>query len=348
MTDEKTDIARRKSDHIDIVLEQEVGFARLTTGFEAYRFVHCALPEISLEEVDLTASLFGRPLKAPFLISSMTGGPAHAETINAHLAEAAEELGLALAVGSQRIALEEQGSGGMTKELRKKAPSIALIGNLGAAQILGPEGLDRARRSIDMIEADGLFIHLNPLQEAIQPGGDRDWRGVLQAIATLCDEGLPIAVKEVGFGLSAQLVRQLMDVGVQTIDVAGAGGTNWARVEGHRGKAAYALAEAFTEWGIPTAKAVIEARAAAPGVRLIASGGIKGGIDAAKALRLGADIVGQAAATLGPAIDGPEAVIHHFRELTEVLSIACFVTGSVNIDALKKAPMEGLSDLNRP
>ena len=340
MSEKSPDIAQRKSDHIDIVLGQDVGFAKLTTEFERIRFIHNALPELSLDEIDLSAKLFGRAMKAPVLISSMTGGPHHAEGINRHLAEAAEELGLAFAIGSQRIALEEQGSAGMTRALRKLAPSVPLIGNLGAAQIRSEEGVELARRAIDMIEADGLFIHLNPLQEAIQPGGDRDWRGVLKGIERLCRAGLPIAVKEVGFGLSAQVVNRLVGAGVCTIDVAGAGGTNWARVEGYRGKADQALATAFTEWGIPTAKAIHDARLMAPKATLIASGGIRDGVEAAKAIRLGADIVGQAAATLGAAVNSTDEVIGHFTRLIETLKVTCFVTGSSGLAALKKAKLE--------
>ena len=337
---DKSDIARRKADHIDVVLQKDVGFARLTAGFDHIRFTHCALPELSLDEIDLGARLFGKKLKAPFLISSMTGGPEHAGRINAHLAECAQELGIAMAVGSQRIALEDQGSGGMTKELRRQAPDVPLIGNLGAAQIRGPEGTDRARRALDMIEADGLFIHLNPLQEAVQRGGDTDWTGVLGAIEALVRDGLPVAVKEVGFGLSGDVVRQLTSAGVKVVDVAGAGGTNWARVEGYRDEAANEVATSFTEWGIPTANAIADARAIAPDVTLIGSGGVRSGVDAAKAIRLGADIIGQAAPTLGKAIEGPEPLIDHFKNLMDVLRITCFVTGSRDIAALKKVPLQ--------
>ena len=337
---DKSDIIRRKADHIDVVLGKDVGFARLSAGFDEIRFTHAALPELSLAQIDLRARLFGRELRAPFLISSMTGGPAHAERINAHLAECAQGLGIAMAVGSQRIALEDQGSGGMTRELRRRAPDVPLIGNLGAAQIRGAKGIEAARRAVEMIEADGLFIHLNPLQEAVQRGGDTDWTLVLAAIEALARAGLPIAVKEVGFGLSADTVRQLTDAGVGVIDVAGAGGTNWARVEGYRDAAANEVAAAFTEWGIPTARAIADARATAPDITLIGSGGVRSGVDAAKAIRLGADIVGQAAPTLSKAIEGPEPLIDHFTNMMEVLRITCFVTGSRDIAALKKAPLE--------
>ncbi|WOI54765.1 type 2 isopentenyl-diphosphate Delta-isomerase [Parvularcula sp. LCG005] len=340
---EKTssDIARRKADHIDIVLNGDVGFGRLSTGFERVQLAHNALPELDLSAVDLSARLFGRQLRAPFLISSMTGGVDRAEAINRHLAEAANALGIALAIGSQRIALEQQGAGGLSGELRRMAPDVPLIGNIGAAQLLDRDGVDRARAAIDMIDADGLFVHLNPLQEAVQKGGDTAWRGVLEGIARLVASDVPVAVKEVGFGLSAPVVRELTDIGVVVIDVAGAGGTNWARVEGarHPDERMRKIASAFTEWGVPTAIAVQAARKAASHATIIASGGIRNGVDAAKAIRLGADIVGQAAGTLEAAITSTEAVIEHFETVIETLKIACFCTGSANLAALRSAEL---------
>ncbi|MEM9422156.1 MAG: type 2 isopentenyl-diphosphate Delta-isomerase [Pseudomonadota bacterium] len=335
------DISQRKSDHINVVLEGDVGFGRVTSGFETVQFIHNALPELSLVDIDIGTQFLGRRLNAPFLISSMTGGPGRAGAINAHLCEAAEALGIALGVGSQRIALEEQGASGLTTDLRRRAPSIPLIGNLGGAQILGDAGVSRARRAFEMIEADALFIHLNPLQEAVQAGGDVDWRGVLSAIGKLVDSGLPIIVKEVGFGLSADVVRRLSDVGVTMIDVAGAGGTNWARVEGAREAhgSARRLAGAFTEWGIPTALAVRQARDIAPNSTIIASGGVVDGVAAAKAVRLGADLVGQAAGTLVAATQSAEAVVDHFQTMIEMLKITCFCTGSATLKALRNAPL---------
>ncbi|WP_031553291.1 type 2 isopentenyl-diphosphate Delta-isomerase [Parvularcula oceani] len=335
-----SEIARRKADHIDVVLSGDVGFDTLTTGFERIRFVHDALPELSLDEVDLSSSLFGRPLRLPFLISSMTGGPVRAAAINDNLARAAEHLGVALAVGSQRIALEDRGGSGLGTSLRALCPSVPLIGNIGAAQLRGGQAAEAARRAVGMIEADGLFVHLNPLQEAVQSGGDTDWRGVLSAIETVAKAGLPVAVKEVGFGLSADVVRRLTDAGVGVIDVAGAGGTNWARVEGARAEGAAALARAFTDWGVPTAQAVAAARRMAPDAVVIASGGIRDGVEAAKAIRLGADIAGFAGAILRAAIDGPDAVIAHFETVAAQLRAACFCTGSRDLAGLRRAPLQ--------
>ena len=332
---------RRKEDHIDIVLEGGRVASRLDAGFDRVRFVHCALPELDLDAIDLSTRFLGRPLKAPFLISAMTGGPARAESINAHLAEAAQALGIALGVGSQRIAIEDGSAGGLGADLRRRAPDIALFANLGAAQLLAAGGLDAARRAVEMIGADALVIHLNPLQEAIQQGGDRDWRGVLDRIGSLC-AGLsaPVVVKEVGFGLSGAVARRLADCGVAALDVAGAGGTNWALVEGERGTGrSRAVATAFADWGIPTAQAVVEVRAACPDLPLIASGGVRHGVDAAKAIRLGADLVGQAAGTLKAAITSTEAVVEHFSQMTDQLRIACFATGAADLDALRRAPL---------
>lgn len=336
----KDRFAERKNEHLDIVLDQRRACSTLDTGFAALRFEHCALPELHLDDIDIRSSLCGRPLAAPLLISSMTGGAARATQINRNLAEAAEALGIALAVGSQRIALETGADEGLTRQLRQLAPSIPLLANFGAAQLVAGYGLDEARRAVDMIEADALIIHLNPLQEAVQTGGDRDWRGVLRAIETLASRlPVPLVAKEVGAGLSASIARRLLDAGVSVIDVAGAGGTSWAAVEAERAADSHqrAVAQAFAGWGIPTAQAIAEVRRACPGAQLIASGGIRDGIDAAKAIRLGADLVGQAAGVLDAALIGPQSVIEHFQVLIQQLRIACFCTGSADLAALSRA-----------
>lgn len=335
-----TDLTKRKNDHLDIVLRNT---APAPGGFARWQFTHCALPELHLDDIDLRTRLFNRTMQAPFLISSMTGGAARALTINHHLAEAAQTLGLALGVGSQRVALESDNNFGLTRELRRIAPDIPLLANLGAAQILGESGRKLALSAVNMIEADALIVHLNPLQEALQHGGDRDWRGVLQAIAQLVEQlDVPVVIKEVGAGISAPVAQRLAEVGVSMIDVAGAGGTSWAAVEGERASTAQqrAVAMAFASWGIPTDEALRAVRAALPGMPLIASGGIRDGIDAAKALRLGADIVGQAAAVLSSALHSAEAVTIHFQTLIEQLRVACFCTGSANLRQLRLAPLQ--------
>lgn len=337
-----TDLTQRKNDHLDIVLNAARGVKKQATGFEQWHFEHCAMPELNLDEIDLSSALFGKKLHAPLLISSMTGGASRAKTINLHLAQAAQVMGLAMGVGSQRVALESPDNWGLTRELRQVAPDIALLANLGAAQIASRDGLDYARRAVDMIDADALIIHLNPLQEALQSGGDRDWRGVLAAIEqTVKALPVPVVVKEVGAGISVTVARQLAEAGVTMLDVAGAGGTSWAAVEGERADTphARAVAMAFADWGIPTAQALSDLHQALPQMPLIASGGIRDGIDAAKALRLGAMLVGQAAGVLGSATVSSAAVAEHFQVVIDQLRVACFCTGSANLNALRQATL---------
>ncbi|WP_110669149.1 type 2 isopentenyl-diphosphate Delta-isomerase [Salinicola halophilus] len=336
------DLLQRKNDHLDIVLDPRRAVSAVSSGFERFRFAHCALPELDLDTIDLSTTLFGRELAAPLLISSMTGGAERALTINRHLAEAAQRLGLAMGVGSQRIALESAANVGLDRTLREIAPDVPLLANLGAAQIHGERGLDYARRAVAMIDADALIVHLNPLQEALQHGGDRDWRGTLEAIAAVVVAlPVPVVIKEVGAGLSVDVARRLADVGVGMLDVAGAGGTSWAAVEGERSPDPHrrAVAMAFADWGIPTAAAVRDVREALPEMPLIASGGIKDGIDVAKALALGADLVGQAAATLTGATTSSDAVVEHFQVVIDQLRVACFCTGSADLAALRHAPL---------
>ena len=336
----ESDLSRRKDDHLDIVLDPARAGTRVASGFADLRFEHCALPELRLDDIDLRSSLLGIDLRAPFLISSMTGGAKRATAINRHLAEAAQVLGIAMGVGSQRVSLESDSHHGLTLELRRIAPDIPLLSNIGAAQLLGHGGIDLARRAVDSLEADALIVHINPLQEAVQPEGDRDWRGITQAIRRVV-EGLnvPVIAKEVGAGLSASVAKALVEAGVQVIDVAGAGGTSWAAVEGERARhpADRAVAMAFADWGIPTASSLVQVRHALPDVTLIASGGIRDGVDAAKAIRLGADLVGQAAGVLRGATLSTEAVIEHFEIMIRQLRIACFCTGSADLAALRTA-----------
>lgn len=296
-----------------------------------------------MDEIDLTTCFLGRRISAPLLVSSMTGGPSRATVINENLAIACQRLGLALAVGSQRVALENGQLAGLGKQLRRHAPDIPLLANFGAAQLNLGFGLDEARRAIDMIGADALIIHLNPLQEAVQPEGNRNWRGLLIKIEALAKTlGVPLVVKEVGAGISGRLARRLVDAGVAVIDVAGAGGTSWAAVEAERAKTPEqaAIAQAFVDWGQPTAQAIAEVRAACPDTVLVGSGGVRNGLDAAKAIRLGADMVGQAAGVLHAATLSPEAVIAHFSVLMTQLRVACFCTSSRDLLALRTASLQ--------
>ena len=342
------DIGTRKSDHLDIVLAPALASRRVASGFERVAFEHVALPELSLAEIDLSTMFLGHRLAAPLLISSMTGGPERAARINRHLAEAAEELGIALAVGSQRIALEGRASGGLDRSLRSCAPSIPILANVGGAQLVLGYGREEAERAVDMIGANALIIHLNPLQEALQAGGDTDWRGVLAAIESLARNlSVPIVVKEVGAGITGDLARRLVDAGVHAVDGAGAGGTRWAAVEAERAPDAARRDTAllFADWGNPTAEAIVDVRRSCPQAVVIGSGGIRNGLDVAKAIRLGADLAGQAAASLASADHSAEAASAHFRTVIEQLRVACFCTGSADLAALRRARLRQASPI---
>lgn len=333
--------SQRKSQHLDIVLEgQAAGNGR--TGLDEVRFAHVALPELHLDRVDLATDFLGHPVALPFLVSSMTGGPARAAAINTHLAEACQEARVALAVGSQRVALEAGDAGGLDRSLRAAAPDIPILANFGAAQLNLGYGTDHARRAVEAIEADALIIHLNPLQEALQPEGDRDWRGLIAKIGALAQTlPVPVVVKEVGAGLSGALARRLHDEGVAVFDTAGSGGTSWAAVEGARATSARgaAVAAAFADWGIPTATSIRQVRADCPEAVIIASGGLATGLDAARAIRLGADMAGFAATLLPAAVHSTEAVLEALSTLEAQLRVACFCTGSPNLAALRKAAL---------
>ena len=231
MKDSKTII--RKTDHIQINLREDVS-SDITTGLEAYHFIHNALPEIDLKDIDLSTSFLSKSLKFPLLISSMTGGTPDGEKINGILAAAAEKLGCAMGVGSLRAGIDNPASAG-TYQVRKSAPNILLLANLGAVQLNYGYDLDQCRKAVDIIDADGLILHLNPLQEALQPEGQTNFSGLLRKIENICSHlGKPVIIKEVGWGISDTIARQLSNAGVTAIDVAGAGGTSWSQVEMHR------------------------------------------------------------------------------------------------------------------
>ena len=336
----------RKREHIETVLNTNVTGKGIKTGFEDFSFEHCAMPELDLDSIDLTTSVFGKLLQAPILISSMTGGVDHGGTINRRLAECAQELGLAMGLGSQRAGIE-QSSLEKTYKVRDVAPDILLFANLGAVQLNYGYGVDEARRAVEMIEANALFIHLNPLQEAVQPEGDRDWSGILKKLENLISQlEVPVVVKEIGAGLSGELVRRLLAIGVSAVDVAGAGGTSWSEVEAERqtDKLIRKVAHSFAGWGIPTVYSLIDARREAGNIPVFASGGLRTGIDIAKAIRLGASLCGVAAPALGPADRDTETAMSHLKSLIEELRIAAFCTGSESIKTLSKAPMRRVND----
>ncbi len=336
-------IDQRKSDHIRINLEENVQFPSLTTGLERYRFVHQALPELDLDEVDLSGRVLGKRLAAPILVSSMTGGAAEAGRINRNLAAAAQACGLAMGVGSQRAGLE-QADTAATFRVRDVAPDILLLANLGAVQLNYGYTVNQCRRAVEMIEADALILHLNPLQEVVQAGGDTRWRGLLDKIAAVCaGVGVPVVVKEVGWGISAQAARRLIEAGVAAIDVAGAGGTSWSQVEMHRAptERLRRLAGAFADWGIPTAESLAAAAAVRrelgrADVHLFASGGIRTGLDIAKCVALGADLVGLAGPFLKRAVESAEAVIEEMELLRDETRVALFCSGAADIAAVRR------------
>jgi isopentenyl-diphosphate Delta-isomerase len=336
-------LTNRKNEHLDIVLAHRGNGGKLNTGFDDIIFEHTALPEIDMEDICVDTVFLHKRISAPLLVSSMTGGPIRAAQINHNLALASQELNLALAVGSQRIALESDGVAGLDAELRRLAPDIPLLANFGAAQLNLGFGVEHARRAIDMIGADALIIHLNPLQEALQTEGNRNWKGLLNRIEILARElNAPIVVKEVGCGISGRLARRLIDVGVSVIDVAGAGGTSWAAVEAERAitPQQVATARAFVDWGQHMGKCFAEVRASCPNAVIIGSGGIKDGLHVAKAIRLGADMAGQAAGVLHAATQSPEAVVEHFSVVIAQLRVACFCTGSSTLDDLRHARLQ--------
>jgi isopentenyl-diphosphate delta-isomerase len=330
---------QRKSDHIRINLQNDVNFKDVSTGFERYRLIHCALPGFNLEDVDTSTVLLGKQLAAPLFVSSMTGGTPEAQMINLHLAEAAQSAGIGMGVGSQRAAIEEPALAD-TYRVRHLAPDILLLANLGAVQLNYGYGPDTCRRAVEMIEADALILHLNPLQEALQPEGNTRFAGLLSRIETVCRAlEVPVIVKEVGWGISQQVARLLADAGVAAIDVAGAGGISWSQVEMHRCTTDHQrqVAEAFADWGIPTAESLLMAQQGAPKTPVVASGGIRDGIQMAKALALGAAACGVAGTFLRAASESAEAVADLIAILVEQLRIAMFAAGAPDIPALRRA-----------
>jgi isopentenyl-diphosphate delta-isomerase len=329
--------ASRKTDHLRINLERDVGAKGVVTGFDAFRFLHCARPEIDLADVDLQTTCLGRTLQAPILISCMTGGTHEAGRINRRLARIAQEFGLAMGLGSARVVLEHPETI-ESFDVRREAPDALLLANLGAVQLNKGYGVDECRRLVETLHADALVLHLNPLQEALQPEGDTVFRGLLARIDDVCRKlEVPVIAKEVGWGISPDVVRALFDAGVAAVDVAGAGGTSWSEVERHRIEEPWRarVAGAFASWGIPTAECIRLAREAVPDGTIVASGGIRDGIDVAKAIALGADLVGVAGPFLRAADADLDAARDLARELVDVLRIAMFSLGIASVDRLR-------------
>ncbi len=331
-----TRTSSRKSDHIRINLEEDVR-SKTNTGLERYSFEHQALSELNLDEVDLSIQVLGKTLKAPLLISSMTGGTKEATTLNLRLAEGAQAAGIAMGLGSQRAAIEDAALA-PTFQVRKVAPDILLFANLGAVQLNYGYSAAECQRAVDMVEADALMLHLNALQEAVQPEGDVNWSGLLKKIEAVCKAlAVPVVVKEVGYGISGQAARQLARAGVAAIDVAGAGGTSWTQVEMHRAESESQrrLAAAFADWGIPTAESIRQVSAAAPKLPVFASGGIRSGVDIAKSIALGASLGGMASPYLKAADQSAAMVAQTIAEVSRELQVCMFAAGAGDIAALQ-------------
>lgn len=325
-------ISNRKSEHLNICNNEDVSFKNKTTGFNDIELLHKALPEINKEEIDISTSAFGKKLDSPLFFTAITGGHPEAKKLNKILALAAEEKNIGLGLGSQRAAIEHPELNETYTVAREYAPNALLLGNIGAPQI------DLAEDAVKMFDADILAVHLNPLQESIQPEGDLNSEGFLDSINKITDlVDVPVMVKETGCGLSSEDASLLENAGVNYIDVEGAGGTSWAAVETFRAKDKY-LGELFWDWGIPTAVSTFEV-VNTVNVPVISSGGIRSGLDAAKAIALGADSVGMALPALKNAYYGLENLINLINQFNESLKIAMFLVGAKNLDELKNSSL---------
>lgn len=355
----------RKKDHVDLTIHSDVAFRQKTTGFEAWEFVHNALPEIDFAEISTSVRFAGRTLAFPFMISCMTGGYADAERINRELAEVCQDVRIAMGVGSQRQAIEQTTFHASYSVVRRAAPDIPIVGNIGAAEVAKMSDATVVQRLADMIGADAFAVHLNPLQEFLQPEGSPNFRGVLRGIEMLVRAlGIPVIVKEIGAGISLDVARRLLEAGVTIIDAAGAGGTSWAGVEilrstgttmragapeagvGSQGSEENA-GDPFWDWGIRTADAITAIaplKRQSPGLTLIASGGITNGLECAKAIALGADLAGSARPMLQRLESGGQAGLQRMlAEWMRQCKGAMFLTGSASIAALQHAPITHIS-----
>ena len=325
----------RKAEHIRLALEERMQFA--SHAFDRWVFDHDALPDLDFDAIDLSVDFLGKRLRAPLLLSCMTGGTEIAARINRNLAEAAESRGVALGVGSQRKALEDP-SQAKSFEVREVAPTIPLLANLGAIQLNYGYGVEHCRRAVSMIGADALVLHLNPLQEAIQPEGQCHFAGLVPKMAEVAAQlSVPVIAKEVGSGISQATGRRLVGAGIRILDTAGVGGTSWARIEAQR---AHDLetGELFAGWGISTPESIRQLRRI-DGVTIIGSGGLRSSVDVAKSLALGADLAGLAQPFLEAAIDSAERVGQRIDRIVRELKIAMFCLSSRTVPDLKSVPI---------
>ena len=331
----------RKDSHLDLAKSNDA-LAQIAHPLDSITLPHYALPQLHLDEIDITSYFAGRKVLAPFYIGAMTGGTDRADAINLALAQAAQEAGIGFAIGSQRASLA---AGRDMSQLRKIAPDIPIIGNLGITQLASEGGLDMAERAIESLEADAMAIHLNPLQEAAQLEGDRDWRGTKEALSAFIQRAeVPVIVKEVGAGIHPELARQLQAMGAAYIDIAGLGGTNWTRIETlRRPQSDKELFEPFLDWGIDSLTSLTSCHKAVPDAKLIASGGLRHGLDVAKTIYCGAHM----ACAAGPflkAVEGKDGALNsqNLFDLIEIwksqIKLACFLTNSQNLQELRQIP----------
>jgi isopentenyl-diphosphate delta-isomerase len=320
----------------------------LETGLNKFQFIHNALPEIDFNSINTQQTIFNRIVKLPILISSMTGGTNQAAIINQRLATVAGIYGLPMGVGSQRAAIENSDLA-KSFQIRKYAPDILLFANLGAIQLNNGFGQEECIKAVEMIEADALILHLNPLQEAIQPEGDTNFYGLIGKIESLCNlQRFPVIIKEVGWGISHSLAKKLLDIGVSAIDVSGAGGTSWSQVERFRlnDTKEIEVAESFVDWGIPTATALVEARKILPDKLIFASGGLYNGKDLSKCIALGANLAGMAGTFLKAATVSSNNLVDSIEIIQRILRISMFVTGSKNIQDFQDNKIKFIGAIN--
>ncbi|RLF12628.1 MAG: type 2 isopentenyl-diphosphate Delta-isomerase [Thermoprotei archaeon] len=336
------EVSDRKIEHIEICCKEDVEMRVNTSGFEDVWLVHRAIPEVELDDIELQTNFLGFRLDAPLLISAMTGGHPKVKEINEVLAKVAGELNIAMAVGSQRAAIIDTSLKGTFTVVRDVAPDAFIMANIGAVQLVSDLKVEDVKKAVDMIEANAISVHLNPAHEFSQVGGDTKFKGVLEAIKKLIHElSVPVVVKETGCGISYEDAKLLADIGVSAIDVAGAGGTSWPLVEALRaernGETLWAeVARGFAEWGIPTAVSIVEVRSVF-NREVIASGGVRSGLDCAKAIALGADLAGFALPALRAASRGVKELKEYVSVVMNQLRGAMLLTGSRNIEELKRA-----------
>ena len=337
-------IEERKADHIEICLKEDVQARKASTGFEDVSFVHEALPEIELKKIDLSTTVFGYKFSAPLFVGAMTGGTAKATKINAAIAEAIEELNIGMGVGSQRVAIDNPKLERSFMVVREKAPTAFILANIGGPQLASKYGVKEAKKAVAMVQANALAIHLNVLQEAVQPEGETDYSGLISKIGEVAEAlEVPVIVKETGAGIAAEDAAMLEAAGVAGIDVAGVGGTSWAAVEYYRAKArqdvfSQRLGETFWDWGLPTAVSLVET-VKSVSLPVIASGGIRNGIDAAKALALGASLVSATYPFLQPATKSSEDVKNSLQLMVGEMRNAMFLVGADSLQKLQKVPV---------